>query len=342
MKKNFSIIGFIFGCCFPIMAVGIRYFQGGVVAVTQSLKTDPLIWIIFCAPFILGMTAFFIAFWITRYFQGVVQVQEEISKLEVISNEFIERQELIISESLKQKDLLDMTVAMIEQLTKSVEEIKKASKESLNVNQNGVAHSKDGAVQLASLESGISNLLEESRSLETVSSSFKVIFDKIKLIDEIVFQTKLLSFNASVEAERAGEAGRGFSVVAQEVGKLALMSGESSKEINSLIGSSQKTSDVLINAIQSKVSESEAILRNALKSFGDTQQDLSLSSDNIISIDKSLEEHNDAIRHLVDLSQNFQKSTAVQQRESQALTEIAQELSQVIDSFKGIATKIHL
>jgi methyl-accepting chemotaxis protein len=62
------------------------------------------------------------------------------------------------------------------------------------------------------------------------------ISNKTKVIDEIVFQTKLLSFNASVEAARAGENGRGFAVVADEVGKLAEMSGNSSKEIAELLG----------------------------------------------------------------------------------------------------------
>ncbi|MBC7465119.1 MAG: hypothetical protein H7256_03945 [Bdellovibrio sp.] len=47
------------------------------------------------------------------------------------------------------------------------------------------------------------------------------IGNKTKVINDIVFQTKLLSFNASVEAARAGEHGKGFAVVAEEVGKLA-------------------------------------------------------------------------------------------------------------------------
>lgn len=80
-------------------------------------------------------------------------------------------------------------------------------------------------------------------------SIIKEIAEKTKLINEIVFQTKLLSFNASVEAARAGEHGKGFAVVAEEIGKLAQVSGKSSieiseiveKSLNSVNGSLQKT-----------------------------------------------------------------------------------------------------
>ena len=75
-------------------------------------------------------------------------------------------------------------------------------------------------------------------------SIIQEIEDKTKAIDEIVFQTKLLSFNASVEAERAGEHGRGFSVVAQEVGNLAQLSGKSAAEINEILKRKYKSGEV--------------------------------------------------------------------------------------------------
>jgi methyl-accepting chemotaxis protein len=80
-----------------------------------------------------------------------------------------------------------------------------------------------------------------NQNIEQILHMIAEIGSKTKVINDIVFQTKLLSFNASVEAARAGEYGKGFSVVAEEVGKLAAMSGEASKEISNLLNQSVGT-----------------------------------------------------------------------------------------------------
>ncbi len=74
-----------------------------------------------------------------------------------------------------------------------------------------------------------------NKEIEGIIRVIQDISEKTKVINDIVFQTKLLSFNASVEAARAGDMGKGFAVVAEEVGNLAAMSGNSSKEINELL-----------------------------------------------------------------------------------------------------------
>lgn len=79
------------------------------------------------------------------------------------------------------------------------------------------------------------------------------IADKTKVINDIVFQTKLLSFNAAVEAARAGEQGKGFSVVAEEIGNLAEMSGNAASEIKIQLDESIIKVNKIVSTTKSQV-----------------------------------------------------------------------------------------
>ena len=84
------------------------------------------------------------------------------------------------------------------------------------------------------------------REIEAASAQIGQI---IGVIDEIAFQTNLLSLNAGVEAARAGESGKGFAVVAQEVRALAQRSAEAAKEIKLLIGAATAKVDVGVTLV---------------------------------------------------------------------------------------------
>ena len=94
---------------------------------------------------------------------------------------------------------------------------------------------------------------ESNQKMEEIVKVIGEIENKTKVINDIVFQTKLLSFNASVEAARAGEMGKGFAVVAQEVGSLAEMSGKSAKEISDMLSSSMLKVNEIVKETKAKV-----------------------------------------------------------------------------------------
>lgn len=104
------------------------------------------------------------------------------------------------------------------------------------------------------------------------------IKNKTQVINDIVFQTKLLSFNASVESARAGEAGKGFAVVAEEVGNLAEMSGKAANEINqsletsisrieAIIQENMTTSKKKIEIAGEKILEGTEVVKNCESVF---------------------------------------------------------------------------
>jgi methyl-accepting chemotaxis protein len=101
----------------------------------------------------------------------------------------------------------------------------------------------------------MNQVLEGNKKIEQIVQVISEISTKTKVINDIVFQTKLLSFNASVEAARAGEHGKGFAVVAEEVGNLAQMSGNAAKEISDLLDESFKKVEAIVEETQSSVSK---------------------------------------------------------------------------------------
>ncbi|HED53932.1 MAG TPA: PAS domain S-box protein [Phycisphaerales bacterium] len=111
--------------------------------------------------------------------------------------------------------------------------------------------SADNAVQAKTLseeaqqaaKKGQDEMQAMSAAMDEIKKSSSQISKIIKVIDEIAFQTNLLALNAAVEAARAGEAGKGFAVVADEVRNLAQRSAEAAKNTSSMIEESTRRAD---------------------------------------------------------------------------------------------------
>jgi methyl-accepting chemotaxis protein len=153
------------------------------------------------------------------------------------------------------------------------------------------------------------------------------VYEKTGLIHDIVFKTQLLSFNASIEAARAGQHGRGFAIVAEEVGGLARLSGEAAKEIEALLKDSQNRVGLSLEGIETKVRDGNMIAQDAVMTFN-------YLAENVESIDEQIKGISEATAQQ-HLGIN-QTQTAMVQLDSSAKKsdEVSHTLMKMIEGFK--------
>ncbi len=130
------------------------------------------------------------------------------------------------------EELSSSTVNIIESVQVGITEVQEAKAKVLEGN-SGLQVS---IRQVSSVANNLSGVAENLNELKTASQSITNI---VSIIVDIAEQTNLLALNAAIEAARAGEAGRGFAVVADEVRKLAEKTGTSTQEISAMVGSIQ-------------------------------------------------------------------------------------------------------
>ena len=134
---------------------------------------------------------------------------------------------------------LDEISAMVQRTKEIVDRTTNASSMNVMIAEKGKNTVREASDSMVAMQGAIdrfsSEVAKQNERLTEVVNVIQGIADKTKVIDDIVFQTRLLSFNASVEAASAGEHGRGFSVVAGEIGNLATMSGGAAKDISTMV-----------------------------------------------------------------------------------------------------------
>lgn len=247
-----------------------------------------------------------------------------------------------------QKMATEQGASAIHQMSSSVSEVARHTSEAANLASVAMGEFTVGRGEVLKTQASINSLAEKvaeaSDVINNLSEDSRQIGSVLEVIQGIAEQTNLLALNAAIEAARAGEQGRGFAVVADEVRNLARRTQESTRQIQSVIEKMQGSSTKAVSVMKEGKGQAELSVEQA-KCAGDSLNAINKSVTKISDMNTQIAtaaEEQSAVSS--EISQNFSQITnAAIQAEHEAvkitmasaqLEELAKTLEQSVRLFK--------
>jgi len=255
----------------------------------------------------------------TSVLAGMKEMQQTLRKMidEIVhgaeqlssaSNELLSASEEVATRSHQQSEAASAMAAAVEEMTVSIDQVAENAREAHTISVHAGDLSSRGTLVIHNAASEMNKLSEavqsSSRVIEELGSQSDQITSIVNTIKEIADQTNLLALNAAIEAARAGEQGRGFAVVADEVRKLAERTSLSTKEIAGMVGKIQNGTRTAVDSMDTGVKQAEKSVELATQA-GTSITDIRDGSTRVIDVVNSI---SDSIREQGAASSDIAKN----------------------------------
>ncbi len=288
-----------------------------------------------------------------RFMEGlqdiIRKVRADAERLASAASELSATAETVAEASHTQSESAAATAAAVEEITVSIESVAQSAEEVRSLSNTSLESTRHGNEALSVLLGEISSVEDAVNSIATSVNEFvkstQVITSMTKQVKDIAEQTNLLALNAAIEAARAGEQGRGFAVVADEVRKLAEKSSHSAGEIDAVTRTLGQQSDVVDQAIQSGLQSlhtSQEALENVAMVLAEANTSVSHANQGVDSISRSVAEQTTAS---ADISRNIERIAHMTEENSHAMAEVSaatHELEKLAGELENIVSKFRV
>jgi twitching motility protein PilJ len=160
----------------------------------------------------------------------------------------------LLSAAEKQASQISETTEAVNNMTRSILQVSSNASQASQVAQRSLQAATQGSKAVQNTIAGMNGIREQiqetSKRIKRLGESSQEIGEIVELISDITEQTNILALNAAIQAASAGEAGRGFTVVAEEVQRLAIRSSEATKQIGAIVKTIQTDTNSAVAAME--------------------------------------------------------------------------------------------